>query len=40
MGPLPGGNVNELIHFWQLENAARLTYHALYLAEELLKKEI
>ncbi len=37
MGPLLGGNVNKLIHFWQLENASRLTYLAPYLAEELLK---
>ncbi|HEV3224155.1 MAG TPA: FAD/NAD(P)-binding protein [Puia sp.] len=36
MGPLLGGNVNKLIHFWQLENAARLTYLAPYLTEELL----
>ncbi len=36
MGPLLGGNVNKLIHFWQLENAARLTYLAPYLACELL----
>jgi uncharacterized NAD(P)/FAD-binding protein YdhS len=40
MGPLLGGNVNKLIHFWQLENAGRLTYLAPYLANELLKKEI
>ncbi len=37
MGPLLGGNVNKLIHFWQLENASRLTYLAPFLAEELLK---
>jgi len=36
MGPLLGGNVNKLIHFWQLENASRLTYLAPYLATELL----
>ena len=36
MGPLLGGNVNKLIHFWQLENASRLTYLAPYLAKELL----
>jgi uncharacterized NAD(P)/FAD-binding protein YdhS len=35
-GPLLGGNANKLIHFWQLENAARLTYLAPYLATELL----
>jgi uncharacterized NAD(P)/FAD-binding protein YdhS len=37
IGPLLGGNVNRLIHFWQLENASRLTYLAPYLAQELLK---
>ena len=36
IGPLLGGNVNKLIHFWQLENAARLTWLAPYLAKELL----
>ena len=36
MGPLLGGNVNKLIHFWQLENAARLTFLAPHLANELL----
>ncbi len=36
MGPLLGGNVNKLIHFWQLENASRLTYLAPYLAKELV----
>ena len=36
MGPLLGGNVNKLIHFWQLENASRLTYLAPYLVTELL----
>ena len=36
MGPLLGGNMNKLIHFWQLENASRLTYLAPYLAKELL----
>lgn len=40
IGPLLGGNVNKLIHFWQLENAARLTWLAPYLAKELLKEEI
>jgi hypothetical protein len=35
-GPLLGGNMNKLIHFWQLENAARLSYLAPYLAKELL----
>ena len=36
MGPLLGGNVNKLIHFWQLENVARLTYLAPYLVDELI----
>lgn len=36
MGPLLGGNVNKLIHFWQLENVARLTWLAPYLANELI----
>ncbi len=36
MGPLLAGNVNKLIHFWQLENASRLTYLAPFLAKELL----
>jgi uncharacterized NAD(P)/FAD-binding protein YdhS len=36
IGPLLGGNVNKLIHFWQLENASRLTYLAPYLAQELV----
>lgn len=35
MGPLLGGNKNELIHFWHLENASRIMYLAPYLAEEL-----
>lgn len=38
IGPLLAGNVNKLIHFWQLENASRLTYLAPFLAAELLKK--
>ncbi len=37
MGPLLGGNVNKLIHFWQLENVIRLTYLAPYLVDELVK---
>lgn len=37
MGPLLGGNKNELIHFWHLENASRLIYLAPFLAEHLLK---
>ncbi|OCX50250.1 hypothetical protein BEL04_23355 [Mucilaginibacter sp. PPCGB 2223] len=37
MGPLLGGNMNKLIHFWHLENASRLMYLAPYLANELLK---
>ena len=36
MGPLLAGNVNKRIHFWQLENASRLTYLAPFLAKELL----
>ncbi len=36
MGPLLAGNVNKLIHFWQLENASRLTYLAPFLAKELV----
>jgi len=36
MGPLLGGNVNKLIHFWQLENVARLTTLSPYLAKELV----
>ena len=39
MGPLLGGNMNRLIHFWQLENVIRLSYLAPYLAKELLKTE-
>jgi len=35
MGPLLGGNKNERIHFWHLENASRIMYLAPYLAEEL-----
>ena len=37
MGPLLGGNVNKLIHFWQLENVSRLTYLAPYLVTELIE---
>ena len=36
MGPLLAGNVNKRIHFWQLENASRLTYLAPFLAKELV----
>ena len=36
IGPMLGGNMNKLIHFWQLENASRLTYLAPFLAEELV----
>jgi len=36
MGPLLGGNMNERIHFWHLENASRLMYLAPYLADCLL----
>ena len=35
MGPLLGGNKNDRIHFWHLENASRIMYLAPYLAEEL-----
>ncbi len=38
IGPLLGGNMNKLIHFWHLENAARLMYLAPHLAGELLKE--
>jgi len=38
MGPLLGGNMNKLIHFWHLENASRLMYLAPHLAGELLKE--
>lgn len=37
MGPLLGGNMNKLIHFWHLENAPRLMYLAPYLAGVLLE---
>lgn len=36
MGPLLGGNKNERIHFWHLENASRIMFLAPYLAEELV----
>lgn len=36
MGPLLGGNKNERIHFWHLENASRIMYLAPYLAAELV----
>jgi len=36
MGPLLGGNKNERLHFWHLENASRIMYLAPYLAEELV----
>lgn len=38
MGPLLGGNMNKLIHFWHLENVARLQYLSLHLATILLSK--
>lgn len=38
MGPLLGGNMNKLIHFWHLENVARLLYLSPYLAEILLSE--
>ena len=36
MGPLLGGNMNKLIHFWHLENAPRIMYLAPHLAGNLL----
>ena len=36
IGPLLGGNKNERIHFWHLENASRIMYLAPYLAECLV----
>ena len=36
IGPLLGGNMNELIHFWHLENVAKLLYLSPYLADILL----
>jgi len=36
IGPLIGGNMNKLIHFWHLENASRIMYLAPFLAKELL----
>jgi uncharacterized NAD(P)/FAD-binding protein YdhS len=36
IGPLLGGNRNERIHFWHLENASRIMYLAPYLAECLV----
>ncbi|MDB5157006.1 MAG: hypothetical protein JWR50_1713 [Mucilaginibacter sp.] len=35
IGPLLGGNRNNRIYFWHLENASRLMYLAPYLAKEL-----
>ncbi len=37
MGPLLGGNKNDRIHFWHLENASRLIYLAPFLADCLLE---
>ena len=37
MGPLLGGNMNKVIHFWHLENAPRLTYLAPHLAKILME---
>lgn len=39
MGPLLGGNMNKLIHFWHLENVSRLLYLAPFLADELLAED-
>lgn len=36
IGPLLGGNKNNRIHFWHLENASRIMYLAPYLAECLV----
>lgn len=36
IGPLLGGNKNERIHFWHLENASRIMYLAPYLAKCLV----
>lgn len=36
IGPLLAGNMNEIIHFWHLENVSRLLYLAPFLADELL----
>ena len=38
MGPLLGGNMNNRIHFWHLENVARLLYLSPLLADELLSQ--
>lgn len=38
MGPLLGGNINKLIHFWHLENLGRLLYLSPHLAEVLLSE--
>jgi uncharacterized NAD(P)/FAD-binding protein YdhS len=37
MGPLLAGNMNQVIHFWHLENVSRLLYLAPFLADELLR---
>jgi len=37
MGPLLGGNMNDRIHFWHLENASRLMFLAPFLADCLLE---
>lgn len=39
MGPLLGGNMNKRIHFWHLENVARLLYLSPYLAGHLLSDQ-
>ena len=39
-GPLLGGNMNKRIHFWHLENVARLLQLSPYIAEELLKPNL
>ncbi|QQL50316.1 FAD/NAD(P)-binding protein [Mucilaginibacter ginkgonis] len=36
IGPLAGGNYNELLYFWHLENASRIIYLSKHLAKELV----
>lgn len=40
MGPLLGGNMNKLIHFWHLESVARLLQLSPFLAEILLSRKV
>lgn len=39
MGPLLGGNMNKVIHFWHLESVSRLQYLSPYLAEILISEQ-